>query len=199
MENTNLKGRRKALHHKSNSNYEKIVGGKMEPIASKTTKLSECRIHLSLKGKLDNYDLVVERTMDPKKYIVRHGIILDGNKKPEFTFLSKRFECMKKWSIQDYIEYYYYVVSKCRTIEGYRGNSIVRLTDKNITSEEIESLLKVTKGLNKIEEIVSEYFLKSNITYEELIGDLDIDMPLSFLDGMCDSNSIFKTTFGILE
>ena len=62
----------------------------MEPLASRKSRLSNFKLHLSLKFKLDSYDSKYEKSLDDKKYHKSGGIILFSDSNPEFPKLNSK-------------------------------------------------------------------------------------------------------------
>lgn len=171
--------------------YEERV---MEPLGTRKCRLSNFKLHLSLKFKLDSYDSKYEKSLDDKKYHKTRGIILFSDSNPEFPKLNSKFYSLKKWAISDYLEYYHYFTTQCRAIEAYRGERLVRLTKGTISNDELKYLEKISSGLFKIEKIVGEYFLKHNVTYEELVKDLEMDIPVVVLESILAKQGSAKLT-----
>lgn len=179
------------------SNKDDLILEKIKdlpPLGSKPSKLSKYKLHLSIKAKLDSYDQKFEDKLDPKKYYQTNGIIVYKNLNPEFPRLKDKFYHLSKWSISDYLEYYFYMTQQCRTIEGYRNGELKRLSEGTIFEEEIRFLEKISAGLFKIEKIIADYYLKNKITYEELIGDLDIDIPVVTIESILAGQGNAKLT-----
>lgn len=176
---------------KYNLRYEER---EMEPLGTRKCRLSNFKLHLSLKFKLDSYDSKYEKSLDDKKYHKTGGIILFSDSNPKFTKLNPKFYSLKKWSISDYLEYYYYFTTQCRAIEAYRGERLVRLTKGTISNDELKYLEKISSGLFKIEKIIADYFLNHKVTYEDLVGDLEIDIPVVTLESILAGKGNAKLT-----
>lgn len=156
-------------------------------LMGRDSKLKGFKIHLSLKEKLDSYDKNYENDLDPKRYHHSDAIVIrDGSIK--FPKLSKKFYTLKKWSLQDYLVYYHYMTNQSRIIESIRGDKKIRLTEGNINLEEKELLEKLSKGLFNIEKIIAEHYINNCITYDKLVGDLDVEIPINTIVGMISSN-----------
>lgn len=166
----------------------------LPPLGTRPSKLSKYKLHLSIKSKLDSYDQKFEDKLDTLNFYQTRGIIVYQNLNPEFPRLKKRFYSLNKWSIKDYLEYYYYMTQQCRTIEGYRKGELVRLTEGTITEEEIHYLEKLSSGLFKIEKIIADYFLKNKVTYDELVGDLEVDIPVVTIESILAGQGSAKLT-----
>lgn len=152
-------------------------------LTERKSKFEGTKIHLSIKEKIDSYDPKFEKSVNIKDKIYSGGIVLDGNK-VSFPSLDTRFEYLNKWNIEDYIEFYHYVINRCRVIEGKRGYKNIILNLSNITNTEIEGLGKISKTLSKLESIIRDYFIKSSITYDQLKERMGFDIPVYVFESL---------------